>query len=155
MGNDLENRLIKLERTNKLLISIVLLLTLFLVAGAAIDRSNSNLLRAERIEIVDAHGNVKTVLGTDKEGANGLFVFDDSGVARLSLTQDKEQSALFIYDEKGTTRIGVAQFAHGGGGLALHGADSKGAAVLYYKTSGSLSFYSTDGNVLTRIPSDQ
>ncbi len=32
-----------------------------------------------------------------------------------------------------TTRVGVAQFAHGGGGVALYGPDSKVAAVLYLK----------------------
>jgi len=48
--------------------------------------------------------------------------------------------------------IGLSQFAHGGGGLALHGENSKGASVLYHKGSGSLSFYDMEGNVKLKLP---
>ncbi len=91
------------------------------------------------------------VLGADAEGSTGLFVYDASGVARLTLTDDADQSALFINDATGTTRIGVAQFAHGGGGVALHGAESKGATVLYHKGAGSLTFYDEGGQVTAKV----
>ena len=52
----------------------------------------------------------------------------------------------------GTTRVGVAQFAHGGGGFALHGPEAKGAAVLYLQGDGSLTFYGPDGDVQARYP---
>ena len=79
---------------------------------------------------------------------------DSEGVVRLSLTHDASQSALYISDSDGTTRVGVAQFAHGGGGVALHGAESKGATVLYHKGSGNLSFYDSEGNTTTRVPAE-
>lgn len=52
----------------------------------------------------------------------------------------------------GDTRIGVAQFAHGGGGFALHGPEAKGAAVLYLKERGTLTFYGDEGGVTRQAP---
>ena len=51
----------------------------------------------------------------------------------------------------GTTRVGIAQFAHGGGGVALHGEQSRGALVMYYKDSGSVRFFGQNGDVLREI----
>ena len=84
--------------------------------------------------------------------AQGLFLKDEEGKDRLQLIHDQEQSALFIKDKKGTVRIGVAQFSHGGGGFALHGPDSKGAAVLYFKKSGSLRIFDDEGAVTDQLP---
>ena len=48
---------------------------------------------------------------------------------------------------------GVARFAHGGGGVALHGAESRGAAVLFLKDgAGSLTFYDESGETRQRVP---
>ena len=55
-------------------------------------------------------------------------------------------------DETGGTRLGAAQFAHGGGGYALHGPEMKGAAVLYLKGEGSLSMYDAEGELTDRFP---
>ena len=152
MNPDLENRVRKLERANRVLVLLVVALALvFLFGGAAAD-GGSGPLQAQRIELVDAEGLVRAALGTDAEGSSGLFVYDPAGAVRLSLTHDADQSALFIRDAEGTVRVGVAQFAHGGGGVALHGAGAKGAAVLYHKENGSLSFYDTAGNVTARVP---
>lgn len=71
---------------------------------------------------------------------------------RVALAHDAEGSALFIRDAAGVIRVGVAQFAHGGGGVALHGPNSKGAAVLYFQESGSLTFYDPEGNPTLRVP---
>ena len=76
-----------------------------------------------------------------RRAVNGLHYF-----------HSQEQSALLLKDESGNTRVGAAQFAHGGGGFALHGTDMKGAAVLYHKRGGSLSFFDTLGSLTTRIP---
>lgn len=51
----------------------------------------------------------------------------------------------------GDTRVGAAQFAHGGGGYALHGPGGRGAAVLYLKDEGSLTMYDADGAVAARF----
>ena len=148
----LADRVRRLERTNRLAISVALLTGLAFALGSASDDDHAAPLRSQRIELVDAQGAVRAVLGTDEEGSTGLFIRDPAGAIRLSLTHDASQSALFIHDGEGTVRIGVAQFAHGGGGVALHGAESKGGVVLYHKEGGSLSFYDKDGETTTRIP---
>jgi hypothetical protein len=102
---------------------------------------------------VNTDGDVVARLGVDDENTIGLFISDGDGNLRVSVTHEPEQSALFIRDERGDIRVGVAQFSHGGGGVALHGPEAKGAAVLYYKNGGSLSFYSADGATELRLPS--
>lgn len=52
----------------------------------------------------------------------------------------------------GDTRLGAAQFAHGGGGYALHGPGGRGAAVLYLSGDGSLTIYDAEGGVTARFP---
>lgn len=59
---------------------------------------------------------------------------------------------LFLQDSARTIRVGLAQFAHGGGGLALHGPDARGAAVLYFKERGTLTFYGESGQRLLQLP---
>lgn len=110
-------------------------------------------IRTGRLEVTDADGHVVAWLGVDEGGSAGLFLQDDDGATRASVTHDGEQSALYLYDDAGTVRVGVAQFAHGGGGVALHGPESKGGAVLYLKDAGSLTFYDAEGKVLDRLPS--
>jgi len=152
MNRELSDRVRRLERTSRLLLAIAAGLGLALVLGSAPENAAPASIRAQRIELVDPDGAVLAALGTDGEGATGLFIHDPKGQLRLSLAHDADQSALFIRDADGTVRIGVAQFAHGGAGVALHGPDSKGAAVLYFKESGSLSFYDHDGNTTMRVP---
>jgi len=149
---DLEGRVRKLERTNQLLLTVVGLAGLVLALGGAARTSPTETFQCERLEVVDSEGRVRAVVGTDKEGSVGLFVHDPEGKVRVSVTHDPDQSALFIRDEEGAIRVGVAQFAHGGGGVALHGPDAKGAAVLYYKEGGSLIFFDKEGKQTLRIP---
>lgn len=111
-------------------------------------------LRARRIALVDAEGRVRAELGIDPDGSAGLFVRDVEGRPRAMVVHDEQQSALYLLDQEGTIRLGSAQFAHGGGGYALHGPGSKGGAVLYLKGDGSLTFYGEDGTVQERIPAE-
>jgi hypothetical protein len=152
MNTSVENRLRRLERTNRLALAFALTLGLVLLLGSNSESDRPTSVRSQRIELVDAQGSVRAYLGTDEDGATGLFIRDPKGSLRLSLAHGSSQSALFVHDAEGTVRIGVAQFAHGGGGVALHGAKSKGGAVLYHKESGSLSFFDEDGETTTRIP---
>jgi hypothetical protein len=152
MGTDIEIRVRRLERANRILILVVLAAAFVLVTGATSQGDDDDTIRSQRFELVDVDGSVRAVFRTDADGSTGIFIRDPEGSLRLSLTHDPDQSALFIYDDEGTVRIGVAQFSHGGGGVALHGARSKGAAVLYHKETGSLSFYDKDGNTTTRVP---
>ncbi len=151
---ELEDRIRKLEWWNRLLAVVILG---FLVYGF----SNRTLLartgvekvvRAERVEVVNSAGQPVVALGLDDHGSTGLFINDSAGEVRVALAHDAEGSALFIRDVDGVIRVGVAQFAHGGGGVALHGPNSQGAAVLYFKESGSLTFYNPDGEPTLRLP---
>jgi hypothetical protein len=148
----LEHRIRRLEVTNRfLLLGVIVMAALFLIAGQK-PTETARILRAQSLEIVNEQGAVRARLSATEAG--GEFVLlDAAAIQRASLQHDGADTALYLRDQDGTTRIGVAQFAHGGGGFALHGAESKGAAVLYRKgDKGSLSFYDADGTLLHRFP---
>lgn len=151
---DLEKRIKRLEWWNRfLLLSAVALLGFgFTDQVVPAKARTEKVIRAERLEIMGPQGEPAAVLGFDDEGATGLFINDPGGSMRVALTHDSSGSALFLRDSQGVIRVGVAQFAHGGGGVALHGPGSKGAAVLYFKESGSLTFYDVGGNPTLRVP---
>jgi hypothetical protein len=151
---DLETRVRKLEWWNRLLaVCVASLLIYGFTGGVELAKTKTEkVLRAERIEIVGRREEPAIVLGWDEQQSVGLFVNDPGGTARIALAHDSNGSALFIRDSKGTIRVGAAQFAHGGGGFALHGPDSKGAAVLYLKENGSLTFYDDEGNPTLEVP---
>lgn len=111
-------------------------------------------VRARSFALVDASDRTYAELKMTADGP-GLFLMDAEGVARVSLVNNEEETALYLRDADDQIRIGVAQFAHGGGGVALHGEAARGAAVLYFKEGGSLTFYDVDGNVVTRVPSSR
>jgi len=154
---DLQARVRRLEWWNRLLVLCVAgTVTLGFTSQVAPARRNvEKILRAERLEVVDHQGRPRVVLGLDEQGAAGVMVNDTTGEARVTLLHDAEGSALFIRDAEGVIRVGVAQFAHGGGGVALHGPNSRGAAVLYFQEAGSLTFYDLDGEPTMRIPEKQ
>lgn len=59
---------------------------------------------------------------------------------------------MLLWDDEGQIRVGVAQFAHGGGGVAMHGPHGKGSTALYHKGEGTLTFYDRNGKVTKRMP---
>ena len=128
-----------------LVLIIAAILTWLLLAPAA-----DGTLRAEAFELVDDDGRVVAVLESDN-GYPRLVFKDSNGLERVQLFHDEEASGLYVADAGGTTRVGIAQFAHGGGGVALHGEQSRGALVMYYKDSGSVRFFGQNGDVLREI----
>lgn len=151
---DLRARVERLEWWNRFLVmcGIGILLSGLTSQVSSARRNVDELLRAERLEIVDDKGLPLIALGVDEQGSAGISINDSDGETRLTLLHDAEGSALFIRDAEGVIRIGVAQFAHGGGGVAVHGPRSQGAAVLYFQESGSLTFYDAAGEPTLRIP---
>ncbi|MDH3533736.1 MAG: hypothetical protein OEO82_12465, partial [Gammaproteobacteria bacterium] len=128
----------------------VIFLTLLLIIVAAwilFAPATHKELRAEAFELVTSDGTVVAVLESRK-GYPTLALKDEAGVDRVSLFHGAEGSGLYVLDGAATTRIGIAQFAHGGGGVALHGAESKGALVMYYKKSGSVRFFDHAGTII-------
>ena len=127
--SSLEERLRRLERRSRAW-SVTAVSALCLLLLTAIDRSQDEVLAAERFELVDDKGRLRAEIGIDEDGSAGFFVLDLGGRVRASVTHDDAQAAMYLRDEAGTIRVGAAQFAHGGGGFALHGDESKRGAVL-------------------------
>jgi hypothetical protein len=147
----LERRIRRVEWVNRALLMGLAVL----VGGSVAWRApQEDTLRARRIEVMDADGRARVVLAVSDEGPT-VEIVDVAGVSRASLGDGLEGTALYLRDAEGVTRVGVAQFAHGGGGFALHGPRSEGAAVLYLAEEGSLTFYDEEGRVLARFPASE
>ncbi len=142
------SRLNRLEKTNRWLMTVLVASFAVFLLTAAI--ASPSTLQAYAFELVSADGSVRAEL-TMRDGHPGLYLKDSEGVDRVAVFESEGTSALYIMDGDGVTRIGVAQFAHGGGGVALHGPESRGAAVLYFKDEGSLRFFDEDGAVTRSI----
>jgi len=142
-----ELRLRRLERTNTL---ILLIGVCALLLGAARATQQPAVVRASSIQLVDPTGHVVAELAI-RDAKPGLYLTDASGRTRVALFHGDDATGLYLNDQDEVTRVGIAQFAHGGGGVALHGPESKGAAVLYFKESGSLRFFDADGKVTNAI----
>ncbi len=126
----LTQRVRRLERTNRrLLAGLIAGCCLAVVAFVSHQDNPPEILRAQRFQLVDGTGHVW-----------------------VDLKHDSAETAIFLFDDSGTVRVGVAQFAHGGGGFALHGPEGRGAAVLYLKDGGSLTFYDATGQATARLP---
>ena len=154
MSNELESRILKLERRTRLLF-VVLLTTaaLALLGAASPSQPVAENLRSHSFELLDTDGRVRARLALH-EGTPVIALLDEAGQERLTLNHDAGGTALLIRDTSGVVRLGAAHFAHGGGSFALHGPDSKGAAILYYDGSGSLTFYDPDGGTTLRVPEE-
>ena len=146
----LERAITALERQN-LVMAVVVSLVLLSAGFVAYGADDTTNLRTSHLQLIDQSGMVRAELSL-RDNAPGFRIFDENGRERILLIHDTDQTALFINDESETTRVGVAQFAHGGSGFALHGAESKGAVVLYLKKRGSLRFINVDGEVIHQYP---
>lgn len=140
----------RLRRAEQRVTTLAIALALAVAAIAWLFYRPAGPLRATSLEMVDSKGNTVALLGS-MGGRTGLFLVDKKSVPRVSLFHADDADGMYIDDGEGVTRIGVAQFTHGGGGVALHGPGSQGAAVLYYKTAGSLRFFDAEGNVVREV----
>ena len=139
---------------NFIALAVSLLALLLATINSYKHASNTQNLTVRQIQIVDGDGNIRaSVSAADNQPS--IRLRDASGQDRLALISDDQQSALLIYDAEGTVRLGASQFDHGGGGFALHGENSRGAAVLYLKQQGRLTFYDEDGGIIKNIKAGQ
>ena len=145
----IEDRVAQLERSNRRLVTVIVTFAVAVLAGGSYQ--SGDVVSAEAFHLLDRQGNVVAELASGPEGT-GLIIRDALGQERVKLAHESEQSGLFVLDDTGHSRIGIAQFSHGGGGVALHGEEGKGAAVLYFKGTGTLSFYDAAGGVVHRLP---
>lgn len=148
---ELERRVTHLERQHRTRLLLVAVAAWIALVPIRCAPEREEMLTVRGFRLVDEAGRVRAELRTEGD-AVGLYLFDDAGGERVSLSHGSEETALFLKDARGDTRVGVAQFAHGGGGFALHGEEAKGAAVLYLKQNGSLSFYDAEGELTHRVP---
>ena len=144
----LEERVARLERRTQVLAAALGVCIAALLLAAA---RPATILEGHGLRLFDDEGRAIVELGR-RDGAVGLYLLDEGGIPRVTLRHAQDESGLLVSDEQGVTRLGAVQFAHGGGGFALHGAGSRGAAVLYFKDAGSLSFYDADGRLRQRLP---
>jgi len=150
----LEQRIVALEAQSRRWKMFGLACLLTVLVWTCYPSAVQDAVRARSFALVDADSRTYAEIKMT-DGGPGLYLIDAGGVARLSLVHNEEETALYLRDADDQVRIGVAQFAHGGGGVALHGAAAKGAAVLYFKEEGSLTFYDSEGNVIARSPSSR
>lgn len=128
-----DSRLARLERSHRRLRAAALVLVAaLLLAWARAPGADADVVRARRLQLVDAAGHVW-----------------------IDLRHDSTETGMFIMDAAGDVRVGAAQFAHGGGGFALHGPAGRGAAVMNLKGTGSFTVYDTAGTRIVRIPAAQ
>lgn len=114
--------------------------------------AQQRLAEVRGLTVLDAAGRVRIQMAVTEHGPE-IRLQDTAGVARARLVDDAEGTALYLDDASGTTRVGVAQFAHGGGGVALHGEGSRGATVLYMSGGvGSLRLFDSAGTVVHQFP---
>lgn len=140
----------RLKRAERWIVALGLGLGIAVAAAAYLYYRPVDTLRVAALELTGASGGTVALLG-QSNGRTGLFLLDERSVERVSVFHANDADGLYIDDGEGVTRIGVAQFAHGGGGVALHGEDSRGAAVLYYKDAGSLRLFDREGNVVNEM----
>ncbi len=99
----------KTERFAIALTAINLLLLAFLLARASIASPKENVLRANRLELVDEHGRVRSSLKIESDGAVLLRLMDQEGRIRVKLGAGNDGSGLLLADE--TTEPGIHMIA--------------------------------------------
>ena len=72
MTRDLEARLLKLERRNRLLLALLLGAVAAVFLSGAAGKQDAKILRTERLEVVDADGTVRTPSGATYKIPEGL-----------------------------------------------------------------------------------
>jgi hypothetical protein len=147
---ELDSKIKRLERNNFYLMAIIAIsLTMAVVNYFYSSKSISS----ESIQLVNQQG--KVIAGiSSTNGETGFYILDNESKKRLSLFYSEQATGLYIKDSTEATRIGIAQFSHGGGGVALHGENSEGATVMYHKKNGRLSFYDQQGVVTNEVSAD-
>lgn len=65
-------------------------------------------VRAERFELVDAHGAVRATLATDQDGQVAVTLFDQDSQRRAALLADRARAGLYLFTSSGTTALVLA-----------------------------------------------
>src|SRR5947208_2927934 len=97
---------------------------------------NVEVLRTERIELVDKDGEVRAHFGVGDDGNPGLVINDQDGIQRIVLGVDPSGCGLHITDRNGRARAHVA--VNGDRvTVMLQDQEERGRAALYVESDGT------------------
>lgn len=159
----LEERLTRLESANRRLTALCILAVSALVIaceggpGSRRDGDVADLVRAKRIEVVDANGKSKVLLLADQQG--GILALNDGGGnPRVSLAASSEKAGLEIFGTAAAPNgqpSPVAAFTAEEGGASVAFSDQKGqmrTSLGFFKDAGWLAIMDEAGNVSYSTP---
>ncbi len=127
---------------------LVCSMTLLTAAGQS---TTDDPVTAKSFQLIDDAGGLRAELKTE-DGHPALYMFDADAKQRIALWTDDNATGLYLKDASETTRVGAALFAQGGG-FALHGPESRGAAVMTFMDGKrEIRFYNDEGEVSERFP---
>jgi len=113
------------------LVSATLSIVTMALLGAPSPRAvqaQGSVIRAERVEIVDAQGMLRMRLGVEPTGAANLVVYDPAGQLRLAMgLADVGQPVLGFWDPAGQPRLGMGIAPDGSPAIGIR--DARGEVV--------------------------
>ncbi len=152
-------RVERLERWMRIVVvGSVLSVAVFMLLGVAAQQtvSQSEVLRARRIEVVDTTGRPRMVLAlSPQDGSPALVMLNAAGRTRVSLAiLPRGASGLVVSDAAGRERISLSSVPSGGAGLALLNVTGGTRAMFTTLPSGPpvLVLYNAEGGVLFQAP---
>jgi hypothetical protein len=118
----------KTMRASWVVAGICLLVAIAAVAYAAGKTSASEVVRAQKFELVDARGEARASLGVDSDGP-AFELTDDGGRPRARLFVDADGVGLMLLDEKGAMRAGLGVGPEGPALGLLDGKETARASI--------------------------
>lgn len=119
----LQARVERLERRMRVVVAgWVVSAVVFVLLGVAVQQavSQSEVVRARRIEVVDEAGRTRALLAARPgDGAPALHFLDATGRLRIALVTVEGSTGLSLYDAEGRTRIVLAILPDAPPGLRL------------------------------------
>jgi hypothetical protein len=153
--DQLEARLARVERTNKLLLGVCAIsIGLFVMSCGQPAGQAGGAMRTQRLEIVDANGNVRGLFVADQQGAI-LSLDDAQGRPRVSLASGADRPGLELFDDEGRPQVALTA-ERDGANLAISDVNGNLRATLgLYREEGWLAFLNPAGEVLHTVPPTQ
>jgi hypothetical protein len=138
---NLRARLERLERRTRMVVAgWVLSVVVFMLFGTTVRQATSQpeILRAQRIEVVDATGRTRIALAVHPDGEAGLILVDAAGRTRAGLMLTPDGSpGLILRDAAGRTRVGLVVRQEGTPDLGLTDVTGRLRILLFVHPDGS------------------
>lgn len=124
-------------------------------AGASVEQLPQRTLAAQEIRLVDAKGNMRGMLGVNKDGDPRISLFDSHGKLRTALEISDAQGLAFdLLDPTGTVRLSLIINIDRIPALRLFDSQHRPRVLLGVDPEGeaALDFYSEEGKLLRELP---